>query len=473
MRHARRTLQRIVRLAAVGGLVCGSLMVSNAVASEPSGGAETRSGTTRAADPGADPAVRAMTRLGTSRTAGTWMGSAGRRVVAVTDTGAAAEVRRAGAEAKVVRYSMDRLSAATERLRAAPRVPGTAWAVDYRSNEIMMQADSTVSADDWGRMSEVAQGIGGFVTMERTAGTFTTRVNGAAPIFADTSRCSAGFNVTDGKDAYILTAGHCGPVGTAWFGDRRGNRALGSTTASSFPGDDFSLVRYDGAPSGRLDVVEIGGGQGVRITGAADPVVGQQVFRSGSTTGLRTGQVTALNATVNYPEGTVTGLIQTTVCAEPGDSGGPLLAQGLALGVTSGGNGDCTSGGVTYFQPVTEAMATLGVSLAGQSGPGAGSGSAPQTPGNAEDPGDTASPGPETVAPAVPGPPAAGGTGGVGEISGTGIVTGLASGLGPLGAVGPGLAVVITSLVLLIASRWIQSAQGRRNYRDYYSQTWA
>ncbi|MFD5428008.1 S1 family peptidase [Streptomyces sp. NPDC127084] len=486
MRHARRTLQRIVRLAAVGGLVSGSLMVSNAVASEPAGGAATGSGTARAADPGAEPAVRAMTRLGTARTAGTWVGSAGRRVVAVTDTGAAAEVRRTGAEAKVVRYSMDRLTAATERLRSAPRVPGTAWAVDYRTNEVVVQADSTVSADDWERMSTVAEGIGGFVKMQRSAGAFSTRVNGAAPIFANTNRCSAGFNVTDGRESYILTAGHCGPVGTTWFGDRRGIQALGSTTAASFPGDDFALVRYgNGAPSGRLDVVEIGGGQAVRITGAADPVVGQQVFRSGSTTGLRTGRVTALNATVNYPEGTVTGLIQTTVCAEPGDSGGPLLAQGLALGVTSGGNGDCVGGGVTYFQPVTEALATLGVDLAGQPAPGDGSGAgtapgaeAPRDPGNRESPGDAASRAPDAVAPAVPGPPAAGGadgtgSGGAGGYSGTGIVSDLASGLGPLGAVGPGLAVVIASLFLLVASRWIQSAQGRRNYRDYYSQTWA
>ncbi|WP_410088607.1 S1 family peptidase, partial [Streptomyces sp. t39] len=74
-------------------------------------------------------------------------------------------------------------------------------------------------------------------------------------------------------------------------------------------------------------------------------VVGAQVFRSGSTTGLRTGRVTAVDATVNYPEGTVTGLIETTVCAEPGDSGGPLFSEGLALGVTSGGDGDCTGGG--------------------------------------------------------------------------------------------------------------------------------
>ncbi len=73
--------------------------------------------------------------------------------------------------------------------------------------------------------------------------------------------------------------------------------------------------------------------------------------------------MTALNATVNYPEGTVTGLIETNVCAEPGDSGGPMFADGVALGVTSGGSGDCTAGGTTFFQPVTKALTELGVKL--------------------------------------------------------------------------------------------------------------
>ncbi|MGW9545036.1 trypsin-like serine protease, partial [Streptomyces celluloflavus] len=46
----------------------------------------------------------------------------------------------------------------------------------------------------------------------------------------------------------------------------------------------------------------------------------------------------------------------TTVCAEPGDSGGPLYgSNGTAYGLTSGGSGNCSSGGTTFFQPVTEA----------------------------------------------------------------------------------------------------------------------
>lgn len=68
--------------------------------------------------------------------------------------------------------------------------------------------------------------------------------------------------------------------------------------------------------------------------------------RRGSTTGVHTGTVTALNVTVHYQSGgTVRGLIQTNVCAEPGDSGGPLYDGTAALGLTSGGSGNCTPAG--------------------------------------------------------------------------------------------------------------------------------
>ena len=158
---------------------------------------------------------------------------------------------------------MRRLQSATEALRAAPRVAGTAWVVDYASNKVVVRADSTVSAAEWSRMSDVAERIGASVQMERTKGSYTTRLDGAVPIFASSGRCSAGFNVTNGQDAFILTAGHCGPVGTTWFRDPQGTEQVGTTVAAGFPGNDFSLVRYqnDDSRSG-TNIVDIGGGQG-------------------------------------------------------------------------------------------------------------------------------------------------------------------------------------------------------------------
>ncbi|MGW2202691.1 S1 family peptidase [Streptomyces sp. NPDC001774] len=480
MRHARRGVRRVMRLAAAGGLVCGALMVTQAVAGEPSGAGTGTVGTLRAGGDQARAASEVVTRLGDTRTAGSWTGADGRTVVGVTDAAAAAEAKRVGVAPKMVRYSMDRLRDATETLAAQPRVPGTAWVTDYSSNRIVVRADSTVSAGDWSRLSGVAGSIGDVVRMERTEGRFTTRVSAAAPIFTDGGRCSAGFNVTDGRDVYILTAGHCGGAGTTWFRNPDDSRPLGTTVTADFPGGDFALVRYeDGASLDDADVVTLDGRRGVRIIGAAEPVVGQQVFRSGSTTGLRTGRITALDATVNYPEGTVTGLIETTVCAERGDSGGPLFSRGLALGVTSGGNGNCARGGITYFQPALKAMQTLGVRLVDrdtdpgrQPSPGLPS----PTPGgpSGDSAADSPSPRPTSSADAQAGPPGAPpGAGGTEDGSGPGTVSGIADDFGPLGGVAPGLGVVGASLVLLLISRWIEARQGRRNYQDYYSQTWA
>ncbi|MFI5675286.1 S1 family peptidase [Streptomyces cellulosae] len=460
MRHARRrVVRRVTRLAAVGGLLLGGTMVTRAMASETPAVPAPRTFAQQAQQAGTmgEGLVR---RLGPSRTAGTWIGADGRPVVAVTDKDAAAEVRAAGAEAKMVSHSMNELKSATTTLRSAPRVPGTAWAMDYRTNRVVVRGDSTVSADDWSRMTKVAGGIGSFVRMERTQGSFTPRINGALPILSTGGRCSAGFNVTNGQSDFILTAGHCGPTGSIWFEDSGASARLGKTVTQSFPGNDFSLVQYaDGKAGDGAAVVAIGNGKGVQITGAADPTVGQRVFRSGSTSGLRDGEVTGLNATVNYPEGTVTGLIETNVCAEPGDSGGPMFSEGIALGVTSGGSGDCTSGGTTFFQPVTKALADLNVKLlvavpaaGGANGKDSAAPSASSTQ-SAIDPG-AAQPGSSA--------PAGGG------VSGEPLLARLTD---PRN-VGPGLLVIAGSLVALAATRFIRAEQDRKAYRQYYSATW-
>ncbi|MFF3378814.1 S1 family peptidase [Streptomyces sp. NPDC002680] len=453
MRHARRRIvRRATRLAAVGGVILGGLMVTQAVATEPPQATNLPLSSAQAAG---TTGTGLVSELGSDRTAGSWIADDGKPVVAVTDEEAAAEVKKAGARPKVVDYSMDTLKSATETLRSAPRVAGTAWSVDYTKNEVVVQADTTVSKADWAKLSAVAEEIGGSVRMERTRGTFTTRINAAQPILSTGGRCSAGFNVTNGTADFILTAGHCGPNGSVWFADSGGAQEIGKTISSSFPINDFSLVQYDGGSAGEgADVVAIGDGRGVRITGAADPTVGQKVFRSGSTTGLRNGEVTGLNATVNYPEGTVSGLIETTVCAESGDSGGPLFSEGIALGITSGGNGDCTAGGTTFFQPVTKALSALNVRLIGQAGQAAAPAPSATATQSAIAPGDAQ---PGSVAPVT--------GGSAGEA--------LLERLSDPKNVGPGLLIVGGSLIALVATRWFRVEQDRRDYRRSYSATWS
>jgi streptogrisin D len=293
-----------------------------------------------------------------SRSAGSYLDHATNKlVVTVTNASDAKVVRAAGAVPKTVAYSGARLAQATSTLDSTARVPGTAWAVDPATDQVVLSVDSTVTGARLAQVTKAAQQLGGAVRVNHVAGAFTTRLSGGDAIYGGQYRCSLGFNVRSGSTYYFVTAGHCGNIASTWYSDSSHTSALGNTQSSSFPGNDYAIVRYttSGTPSGTVGSQD--------ITSAGNATVGQTVSRRGSTTGVHSGRVTALNATVNYSEGTVYGMIQTTVCAEGGDSGGPLYAGTTALGLTSGGSGNCTSGGTTFFQPVTEALSAYGVSV--------------------------------------------------------------------------------------------------------------
>ena len=253
------------------------------------------------------------------------------------------------------------LDAALRALDRAAGVAGIAYGVDTATNQVLVTIDSSVKGAQLATVRGIAQRFGSAVRVERVAGTFRTlAVEGGDAIYGSKYRCSLGFNVRNGSTYYFLTAGHCGKAEATWWTSSNHSTLLGSTQSATFPGKDYAIVRYDAsyAPdtTGRAGNVD--------ITSAANAFVGENVTRDGSTTGIHSGTVTALNVTVRYQGGgTVRGLIQTTVCAEPGDSGGPLYDGGKAIGLTSGGSGDCRSGGTTFFQPVTAALSAYGVSV--------------------------------------------------------------------------------------------------------------
>jgi streptogrisin D len=350
------------------------------------------------------------------------------------------EIKKAGAVPRSVDNSMSKLTTAAKTLKTDATIPGTAWSIDPKTNQVQVTADSTVTGAKWAKLTSTVDSLGsGVATVKKSAGTFKTFVSGGDAIFAQTDaggvRCSLGFNVTasDGAPAF-LTAGHCGVAAKQWS-DSQDGQPIATVDQATFPGaGDFSLVKYDDPNTQTASEVNVGNGKTVQITQAADATVGQQVLRMGSTTGLHDGSVTGLDATVNFqsetdPGGvdTVTGLIQTDVCAEAGDSGGSLFTQdGSAIGLTSGGSGDCTVGGETFFQPVTAALqatgATLGAGDAGAGDAGAGDASAAATDPAATDPAatdpaatDPAATDPAATDPAATEDPAAGDQSGTGE----------------------------------------------------------
>jgi streptogrisin D len=302
--------------------------------------------------------------LGSDQTAGTYLDQAtGRMVVTVTDSAAAEAVRATGGVAKLVARSGADLERVTSALQASPTITGTAWAVDPVTNQVVVSVDSTVDAAELAQIGSVTGQFRGAVRIERTPGTLDLAISGGDAIFGGSSRCSLGFNVRSGSGTqYFVTAGHCTNIASTWYANSSHTTLLGPRVVSSFPTNDYGVVRFDSSIS-RPGNVNLYNGSFRDITNAANAFVGQSVQRSGSTTRVRSGSVTGLNATVNYPQGTVFGLIRTTVCAEGGDSGGSLFAGSTALGITSGGSGNCTSGGTTFFQPVTEVLNRFGLSV--------------------------------------------------------------------------------------------------------------
>lgn len=124
-----------------------------------------------------------------------------------------------------------------------------------------------------------------------------------------------------------LTVGHCTNTGPDWTGS--GGQFLGWRTGSSFPGNDYGIIRY--------------------VDGVVAPP------------GRHGGVVTGLNVTVNYQEGSVYGM------SRPRSAPSPVTAVARCSRATSrwasllAAAATCRSGGQTFFEPVVEAMYNYGV----------------------------------------------------------------------------------------------------------------
>jgi streptogrisin C len=293
--------------------------------------------------------------------AGAWLtGDASEFVVAVTDSAKAAEVTAAGATPTLVSRSAATLDAVKAGLdKAAAAAPAAAvpgWYVDVKSNTVVVQArGGTAAARAFVKASGVdASAVRVVASSEQPRLLYDVR--GGDAYYIGSGRCSVGFSVNGG----FVTAGHCGRTGTATTGFNR--VAQGTFQGSSFPGNDYAWVAVNSNWTPQPWVNNYAGGN-VTVAGSTVAAIGAAICRSGSTTGWRCGTVQAYNQTVNYAEGSVSGLTRTNACAEPGDSGGSWMSGQQAQGVTSGGSGNCSSGGTTYFQPVNEILSAYGRTL--------------------------------------------------------------------------------------------------------------
>ncbi|MGC4782486.1 S1 family peptidase [Micromonospora zamorensis] len=252
--------------------------------------------------------------------------------------------------------------AAEPAVLAGVRTAGTAWGVDPATGRMTLTVDDTVTPAELRALRATADRAGAL--LRREPGTLRTLIAAGQGIYGGGGgRCSLGANVRSGSTYYVITAGHCTTTASTWYADSAQTTVLGTRTATSFPGNDYGLIRYTGRIAHPSAVYTYPGL--LPINGPGNAYVGQAVCRSGVTTGVRCGTVSGLNQTVNYSNGVIYGLIRTNICAEPGDSGGPLYvaSTGAILGILSGGSGNCTSGGTTYYQPIAEVLAAYGLTL--------------------------------------------------------------------------------------------------------------
>ncbi|MDN3270247.1 trypsin-like serine protease [Streptomyces sp. MA15] len=300
------------------------------------------------------------------RYAGAWLrgATADELTVATTDARDVPAIEAEGATAQVVERSLAALRAAKEKLDAAAGRVSTldtpVWYVDVVRNRVVVQAvDQAAGAAFVEAAGVEGEDVGIRLAAERPR-LLQDITGGDAYYINDSARCSVGFSVTEGGRGGFVTAGHCGRAGATTTGYDR--TPQGAFQASVFPGRDMAWVatRSQWTPTPDVKAQD---GQEVRVTGSAQALVGASVCRSGSTTGWHCGVIEQHDTSVRYPEGRVDGLTRTTVCAEPGDSGGPYVAGAQAQGVTSGGSGDCAGGGTTFYQPVNPILSEYGLTL--------------------------------------------------------------------------------------------------------------
>ncbi|MBO8195734.1 S1 family peptidase [Streptomyces oryzae] len=287
--------------------------------------------------------------------------------VATTDAARKDRITRAGATARVVTRSLGELRGVQRALdRAAARsapVGVPVWYADIARNDIVVEARSDSAA--YALLQRAGVGRDAVTVRHTTAEPrpFADLRGGDVYYMDGSGRCSLGFSVTKGGrrvQGGFLTAGHCGTPGTTTSGYDR--QAQGTFRGSAFPGSDHAWVATNAHWRPRPLVNGYGNGE-VPVTGSTEALEGSSVCRSGSTSGWHCGTIQQRDATVTYPQGTVHGMARTTVCSEPGDSGGPFLSGSQAQGMTSGGTGDCTSGGTTFFSPVNPALRAYGLTL--------------------------------------------------------------------------------------------------------------
>jgi streptogrisin C len=314
------------------------------------------------------------------RTGGSYIDDDGNLVVTTLDAASDEVVSRNGARPQRVDDSKARLDAIVERLnrKAADGVGGIQrWSVDVPTNTVVVTVTESSFDAATAALLKVAEGFGDSVRVEyrpadQAPQPASENLRGGYEFQQPNGYfCSVGFNTRDSLNRnVVLTAGHC--TTQTGYASRNG-LYIGANKTYAFPGDDYGTF-WNAYPTYWVPTGTVYRWDNTyaRLAGKRDnPAIGASVCKSGRTTGWKCGTIKAKNVTVNYPQGTMYGLVEHTACVEGGDSGGSNVSSDYyALGVTSGASTYydlCLQkygyANVSWYQPIGEALAANKLTL--------------------------------------------------------------------------------------------------------------
>ena len=91
--------------------------------------------------------------------------------------------------------SAAQLATARASLERSARLPGTAWAVDEATHQVVVDVFDNATPATLATVTAVAGSSAGAVRVEHVKGALTRRIAGGDAIYGGGYRCSLGFNV--------------------------------------------------------------------------------------------------------------------------------------------------------------------------------------------------------------------------------------------------------------------------------------
>jgi Concanavalin A-like lectin/glucanases superfamily len=295
------------------------------------------------------------------------------------------------------RFSWAELKAAHERIDRAllPLIEAglLRTSVDPQINSVVISEDPGASADQEARVETVAgaESVSVEVRKESVQSTqvgplscypgihiCSNPLRGGVGIGPEGKGigCTAAFKALGNVygNRFMLTAGHCADGRVNWHSmDASGYPVrIGEMEEWVWPGGDWAKINANGSawdkPFWPSEVAWWGENQEYPIDSESWSYVGEYACHSGYTTGSSCGTVTGLDFTVKM---VISGVIEYhlaelyPVCAEGGDSGGPVFTGGghTALGILSAGNTEIKCGNNIFYVEMPEAADAMGLTV--------------------------------------------------------------------------------------------------------------